>query len=125
MSIQQSINQAIGTIGAVAGIGKVVEGQQKQVESSAEALKLQKEQERTKAQEELSNFLVLYIGNILLIVFSSHSRFTFYTCFLSFIISFIKNTITIHIYFRYVFIDFTPNTNTPNRVNNITEVLSN
>lgn len=51
MSFQSSVNQAIGTVGAVAGVKKVVEGQQKGNESAQEANDIAKANLQVKALE--------------------------------------------------------------------------
>ncbi len=57
MSIQGNLNQLLGTVGAVASIGKVVEGQQKQAKVSQEQLELTKKAEATALKEEVSGML--------------------------------------------------------------------
>ena len=56
MGFQNSINQAIGTVGALAGIGKMVKGQQEQVKATNETNEtLQTTNEKLQGMSETAN----------------------------------------------------------------------
>lgn len=57
MGFQSSINQAIGTVGAVSGLKKVIQGQEETVKSQKESNELSKQQ--LEAQEQANTLLAI------------------------------------------------------------------